>query len=88
MGRNQAFAFRACVAVAGFLDHVGDPFGASGRLRLARVGTLCLSLSETQSGLQIVFTHGDHRTLTKDSSFYFIGITRQGVAQAAGHLDL
>jgi len=35
-----------------------------------------------QSGLQIVFSHGDHPTLTKDSSFYFIGITRQGVAQA------
>jgi methylase of polypeptide subunit release factors len=36
-----------------------------------------------QSGLQIVFTHGDHPTLTEDSSFYFIGITRQGAAQAA-----
>jgi hypothetical protein len=29
-----------------------------------------------QSGFEIFFTHGDHPSLTKESSFYFIGIGR------------
>jgi predicted RNA methylase len=29
-----------------------------------------------QAGFEIFFTHGDHPTLTKESSFYFIGIGR------------
>jgi methylase of polypeptide subunit release factors len=31
-----------------------------------------------QSGHEIFFTHGDYATLTKESSFYFIGIGRRG----------
>ena len=31
-----------------------------------------------QSGFEIFFTHGDYPTLTKESSFYFIGIGRPG----------
>jgi methylase of polypeptide subunit release factors len=30
------------------------------------------------SGFEIFFTHGDYSTLTKESSFYFIGIGRRG----------
>jgi methylase of polypeptide subunit release factors len=31
-----------------------------------------------QSGFEIFFTHGDYPALTKESSFYFIGIGRPG----------
>jgi methylase of polypeptide subunit release factors len=31
-----------------------------------------------KAGLQIVFTHGDHKALTKESVFYFIGIVKKG----------
>lgn len=31
-----------------------------------------------ESGLEIVFTHGDHPALTERSSFYFIGIVKRG----------
>jgi len=31
-----------------------------------------------QSGFEIFFAHGDYPTLTKESSFYFIGIGRPG----------
>jgi methylase of polypeptide subunit release factors len=31
-----------------------------------------------QSGFEIAFIHGDYPTLTKESSFYFIGIVRRG----------
>ena len=31
-----------------------------------------------QSGFEIFFTHGDYPLLTKESSFYFIGIGRRG----------
>ena len=30
------------------------------------------------SGFEIFFTHGDYPALTKESSFYFIGIGRSG----------
>jgi len=29
------------------------------------------------AGLEIVFTHGDHKALTKESIFYFIGIVKK-----------
>jgi methylase of polypeptide subunit release factors len=31
-----------------------------------------------EAGLEIVFTHGDHKELTKESVFYFIGIVKKG----------
>jgi hypothetical protein len=34
-----------------------------------------------RSGLDILFTHADYPTLTKESSFYFIGIGRRGRLQ-------
>lgn len=33
--------------------------------------------------LEIVFTHGVHKDLTKASVFYFIGIVRKGAAMPA-----
>lgn len=30
------------------------------------------------AGLEIVFTHGDHKELTRESVFYFIGIVKKG----------
>lgn len=30
------------------------------------------------AGLKIVFTRGDHKELTKESVFYFIGIVKRG----------
>jgi predicted RNA methylase len=43
-----------------------------------------------QSGLEIVFTDGDSPTLTKESSFFYIGIVRRGAAPpqwATSHVE-
>ena len=72
----------------GFFETVGNHLAEDGVIVLQEnnrgsIVETFRSLIE-QSGLEIAFTSGDYPTLTKESSFYFIGIVRRGARPRLG----